>query len=364
MQSSDVIIAGGGLMGLCSAYYLARQGLSVCLLEAGPVGREASWAGGGILWPLYAWRYPSPVQAMAQYGRTLFPGLCDHLRETTGIDPQYRKCGLLIGDSPQVGEQTRIQAQQWCAGQHERSEIIDNANGLHAGMPLQNSLVHLLDVAQVRNPRLCKALAAWLAASGVQVHEHEAVTSVKTTGGVFQGMYSKRAFYPARVGVVAAGAWSSQLVASARLFPVKGQMLLLRGKPGLLPHILLRDGRYAIPRADGYVLVGSTVEHAGFDRQTDTATQTKLQAWASQCVPALAGLPVDRHWAGLRPATEDGVPWVGQVPGSSGLYINAGHYRNGVVTAPASARLIVDLITGGSDTATALDADAYSMVGR
>lgn len=346
-------------MGLSSAYYLASKGLSVRLLDSGRVARQASWAGGGILWPLYAWHYPQPVQEMAQCGRRLYPAWCEDLREETGIDPQYRECGLLVCD---VHEQ--VDAQRWCADNHEPLEIIEEAGAAQAGLALQTRVMHLSKVAQVRNPRLCKALAASLAASGALIHEHEAVESILTRGGVFQGMRSKQAFYPAKIGIVATGAWTSQLMPSARLFPVKGQMLLLRGEPGLLKHILLHDGHYVIPRADGQVLVGSTVECAGFDVTTDPNIQVRLKACAAELMPALGRLPVVSHWAGLRPATDDEVPFVGPVPESSGLYINAGHYRNGVVTAPASAQLLARLITGGSSAAVGLDADAYGLHNR
>lgn len=359
MQSTDVIIAGGGLMGLSSAYYLASKGLSVRLLDSGRIARQASWAGGGILWPLYAWRYPQAVQEMAQCGRRLYPAWCESLREETGIDPQFRECGLLVGDT-----QEQPNAQHWCNNNQESLEIIEDAGAAQAGLTLQTPVMRLPKVAQVRNPRLCKALAASLAASGVIIHEHEAVESVSGHDGLFQGMRSKQAFYPAKIGIVAAGAWSSQLVADTRLFPVKGQMLLLRGEPGLLKHILLYKGHYVIPRADGQILVGSTVEHAGFDVTTDANVQQKLQACAAELVPALGRLPMVLHWAGLRPATDDDVPFVGSVPGSSGLYINAGHYRNGVVTAPASAALLTRLITGGSGADDNLNVAAYSVRGR
>lgn len=351
-------------MGLSSAYYLASKGLSVRLLDSGRVARQASWAGGGILWPLYAWHYPQPVQEMAQCGRRLFPGWCESLLETTGIDPQYRQCGLLVCDDPSADVDIQAQAQQWCADHGEPVGLNENAGYLQPGLQSQNSIIHLPAVAQVRNPRLCKALAAALVKSGALIHEHEAVEAITTRDGVFQGMQSKQAFYPAKAGVVATGAWSSRLVEGARLFPVKGQMLLLRGAPSLLEHILLHSGRYVIPRADGQLLVGSTVEHAGFDVKTNTDTQTKLHAWASELVPALGELPVVMHWAGLRPATHDDVPFVGPVPESNGLYINAGHYRNGIVTAPASAQLLARLITGETSPGDDLEAGDYSMVGR
>ena len=341
-KATDAVVAGGGLMGLMSAYYLARKGLSVRLLEAGAVGREASWAGGGILWPLYAWEYPQAVQAMAQRGRDLYPELCRSLADETGIDPQYLKSGLLVLDSAQ-----QAHASEWCgavAEPFESASVAQLEPALSASWAA-HPRARLADVAQVRNPRLCQALAHALAQMGVFIHADEPVTAVESTAGKFRGLRTHRALYSAKYGVVATGAWASQLVPQCSLYPVKGQMLLIRADPGQLGHILLSEGRYVIPRKDGHLLVGSTVERAGFSRDTDVDTRMALKEFFDALLPGLASAPVVQHWAGLRPATDSGVPYVGPVAEINNLFINAGHYRNGVVMAPASAELLAALIT-------------------
>jgi glycine oxidase len=152
--------------------------------------------------------------------------------------------------------------------------------------------------------------------------------------------------------LVTAGAWSGGLLEGVGLRlpvrPIRGQMLAFAGEPGRVRRIVLAGGRYVIPRRDGHVLVGSTLEDAGFERATTAAAREDLAAAAARIVPGLAELPLARHWAGLRPGSPDGVPWIGPVEGVPGLFVNVGHYRNGVVLGPASARLAADLILGRS----------------
>ncbi len=343
MASTDIVIAGAGLMGLTSAYYLNQQGFSVRLIDAGPVAQQASWAGGGILWPLYAWHYPQAVQAMAQLGRQLYPDLCATLFDKTGIDTEYRQSGMLILDA---GEQDA--AREWCDANNEPLEQI-SGDLAQPGLSVSDEVSFLPNVAQVRNPRLCKALKAALMESGVIIHEAEPVQSLVSRAGKFQGMQTAKAFYAAQMGIVATGAWTSQLLPQLSFFPVKGQMLLLRATAGLLERILLKDGRYVIPRADGRILIGSTVEDSGFNTDVDADIAAKLKASFSELLPSLAGLSIEKHWAGLRPATQGGVPVVGEFPNTTGLYVNAGHHRNGVVAAPASAYLLAKIITDGTD---------------
>lgn len=346
MRATDVAIAGGGLIGLLTAYMLTEVGLSVRLLETGEAGREASWAGGGILWPIYPWRYPEAVQVLAQRGRRLYPALCEALYESTGIDPEYRETGLLLLDQ---GE--RAAALHWCDEHDEPVQILDASGmGSHQpGLGTSAGALYLPRIAQVRNPRLCRALVRALRQRGVVIEERTPATGIAARAGRFQGLQAADGLRPAGIGVIAAGAWSGRLLPGLDVYPVKGQMLLLRGGPGLVRHILLRDGDYVIPRADGRILVGSTVEETGFDKAVDAGVRQSLASGASATLPALGRLPLEAHWAGLRPATADGVPFIGRVPEMDGLYVNTGQYRNGVVNAPSSARLLAQMIRGDAD---------------
>ena len=170
---------------------------------------------------------------------------------------------------------------------------------------------------------------------------------------------------PADCVVVAAGAWSGELLATLGLYlpvePVKGQMILYKCELDYLPAMVLAEGRYAIPRRDGHVLVGSTLEHVGFDKTPTGEARASLKASAEKMLPGLAQREVVGHWAGLRPGSPDGVPFIGEVPELPGLWLNCGHYRNGLVLAPASCELLKNLMLGETPI---VDPAPYSPVGR
>ena len=128
--------------------------------------------------------------------------------------------------------------------------------------------------------------------------------------------------------------------------PVKGQMIMFRGEPDRVHRIVLADSHYIIPRRDGRVLAGSTLEKTGFDKSTSEAALEELRDKAVSLVPSLADLPIERQWAGLRPGTREGIPYICSLPQVEGLYLHAGHYRNGVVLGPASVQLLVEQMLG------------------
>lgn len=344
---SDFIVVGGGLLGLLTARQLTRRGASVCLLEQGEPGRESSWAGGGILWPLYPWTYPKVVQELAALSRTRYPQLCENLLEETGIDPQYRQSGLLL-----FGEDVLPEARSWCRENHEPFEagVYPDAGGagaLNQGYSaFQGAACHWLpEVAQVRNPRLVKALLAALERNkSVSILSHKGVSSFTEKQGGVEVIDVQGTCHRADQLVFCTGAWTSRLLQQAlptTIKPVKGQMLLYRFEQPPFDAMLLSDGRYIIPRSDGYVLVGSTVEDSGFDKAITSEAGDVLAAFAASVSPLFSGKKPVQQWAGLRPGSSDGVPFIGRLPGYERSWVCAGHYRNGVVMAPASVERLL-----------------------
>ncbi|MNR09214.1 Glycine oxidase [compost metagenome] len=165
--------------------------------------------------------------------------------------------------------------------------------------------------------------------------------------------------------VLTAGAWSGDLLRPLGLElpvePVKGQMILYKCAEDFLPSMVLAKGRYAIPRRDGHILVGSTLEHAGYDKTPTGEALESLKASAVELLPALADATPVAHWAGLRPGSPEGIPYIGEVPGYAGLWLNCGHYRNGLVLAPASCQLFADLLLGREPI---IDPAPYAPAGR
>lgn len=346
--SADTLVIGGGIMGMLTARELALAGMKVALLERGQLGREASWAGGGIVSPLYPWRYPAPVTALAQAAQAAYPRLVASLREETGVDAELVPCGMLMLEAADAAE-----ARAW-AGQGgqliEAWDVAQIRSRMPGLAPHWRDALWMPDIANVRNPRLLRALQASLRQLGVETHEEAEVVAWRQAGGRVQAAVLRdgRAFAASEF-VVCGGAWSATLVAELAalpLRPVRGQMLLYRLAPGQLPCIVLAEGRYVIPRRDGHVLCGSTLEESGFDKSTTAAALASLQASAARLWPALAGLAPVAHWAGLRPAAPAGIPFIGKVPGQENLWVNAGQFRNGLVLAPASARLLADQLLG------------------
>jgi glycine oxidase len=349
---SDFLLIGAGVIGLLTARELRLAGAEVVVLERGEPARESSWAGGGIVSPLYPWRYAEPVTALAAASQARYPSLCAELRAATGIDPELERSGLLI-ESP--GEEAV--AARWAAARGVRLEAVarEEIAELEPGLAAPPAgALWLPDVAHVRNPRFTKALRADVVARGVRLLAGHAVSGFDVAPGHGSGriaaVLTPQGRHAAETYIVCAGAWTGDLLGPLGprppIDPVKGQMLLFRARPGIVRTTHLAQDRYAIPRRDGRVLFGSTLEHSGYDKATTGAAREELWRIATSRFPALAGFEVERHWAGLRPGSPSGIPFIGRHPAFANLFVNAGHYRNGIVLGPASAALLAELALG------------------
>ncbi|CAB5502722.1 Glycine oxidase ThiO [Bathymodiolus thermophilus thioautotrophic gill symbiont] len=323
---SDCLIIGGGVIGITTARAMAMAGAKVTLLDQRACGKESSWAGGGIISPLYPWLYSDLVNELSRASQGVYAHLCAELFENTGIDPEYIRCGLLMMDKYNTPE-----AQQWM-GKHSLDFQVHDKGALFK------------DIAQVRNPRLLKALKADILKLGVQVVEQAKVNGLMTEKGATLGAITENKKYYADNTIVCSGAWSSSLLdIKDTIYPIKGQMIVIKAKAGAVKHIILDQGRYIIPRKDGRLLIGSTMENVGFDRSIQTQVGADLLAFAVNRFPQLKNTNIEHHWAGFRPASSADVI-VGKHPQLANLYINAGHFRNGLNMAPESANRIKKLL--------------------
>ena len=355
---------GGGVIGLLSAYLLACAGRRVTLVDRASVGSEASWAGGGIVSPLYPWRYSQAVTALAHWSQDYYPGFGERLLADTGVDPEVHVTGLYWLDLDDQAE-----ALAWAQRQGRPLHEVP-VEAAYAQVPVLGEgfkrAIHMSGVANVRNPRLVKALRAALQGlPNVMLREHSPVLQFVRDGARVTGVVTAEGEVLAEQVVVAAGAWSGEVLRSLGLAlpvePVKGQMILFKCAEDFLPSMVLAGGRYAIPRRDGHILVGSTLEHAGFDKTPTDEALASLRASAESLLPALRDAEVVGHWAGLRPGSPEGIPFIGEVPAHPGLWLNCGHYRNGLVLAPASCQLLTDLMLGQQPI---IDPAPYSPAGR
>lgn len=359
----DFLIVGAGVIGMMLARELASAGATVALVDRAECGRESSWAGGGIVSPLYPWRYLDAVTQLSTWSQSSYLHLSQALFEETGRDPELRQKGMFM-----VGVDDEEQALAW-ASEYKRPLCRVDADFLYHQEPHfapgYRSALWMPEVCSIRNPRLGQALkSSLLQNKRVTLYENQTVESFLQLGTRINGVRTARQNLTAGKTVVTSGAWSGQLLrpyVQLPVEPVKGQMMVFKAPQGLIDRVILLAGRYVIPRNDGHILVGSTLEREGFDKQTTKSAYDSLYQTAIEIIPELANYSVEHHWAGLRPGSPQGIPFIGEVPCVENLSVNAGQFRNGLVLAPASTRLHADLLLGRTPV---VDPTPYKLEGR
>ncbi|MEM9101939.1 MAG: glycine oxidase ThiO [Pseudomonadota bacterium] len=331
---ADNVIIGGGIIGLLTAFYLSKSNQSIVIIEKSALASEASWAGGGIISPLYPWRYSSAVTALASQAQEIYPSLVEELYEKTGIDAEYLKSGLLISEIDDWD-----QAINWCEKHCIKSELVKKVN---TNLKMRSSSwLYLPEVSQLRNPRLVASLSTYLRSlEKVKIIENDKVQRVDFKNVLVK---SQRHQVVAKKIIFTTGAWTSNFI-NIPIKPIRGEMLMFAPFKHSLKQITLVDGKYIIPRRDGRVIVGSTLEDVGYKKGPTAVGRKELLKAAVNIMPMLKYQKIERHWAGLRPCSPNGIPFIGFHPDSENVLVNAGHYRNGVVLAPASCQLAVDLL--------------------
>ena len=330
------------------------------LLEKGPLGGESSWAGGGIVSPLYPWRYDDAVNVLAERSKKIYPDLTKTFYEETGSDCEFINSGLFT-----VIDEGQDQILSWAKKWSVDASYIDDPDVIHE---IEESVGDVVDkgiwmpgIMQIRNPKLVKALKASFDHLSIPYQEQTAVEEIIVENNKITGVRTKQQTYFADKVIIASGAWSAQFSVTEKsvdVLPVKGQMIMYKGEPDLVKRIVLSEGHYVIPRKDGRILAGSTLEKIGFDKSVSSDALDELHKAAVELVPLLDTLPVERQWAGLRPGTEKGIPYICQHDDVEGLYVHAGHFRNGIVLGAASAELMADIILQRKPWC---DASPYSM---
>ena len=350
-MNNKIIIIGGGIIGMMTARMLHQQGEDIILLEKGQLGKESSWAGGGIVSPLYPWRYAEEILLLSQYSQQHYATLCNELEDETGVSPELIKSGLLMPSHDDIDE-----AKAWANKYASPLEILNGRDSLqqidHQINPKFDKALWMPDIVQVRNPRILRALKNSLSQRNIEIREQTQAIDFKYDNKkrVTSVISNQGEEIKCSKVIIASGAWSGQFSVlnqtPANIKPVLGQMILFKAEPKQLQRIILHEGRYLIPRRDGRILCGSTLEFTNFKKHTTKAAKQALQQAAGELAPFLKNVLIEHHWCGLRPGSPNGIPYIGEHPEISNLYVNTGHYRYGVVTGLGAVRLLVDTING------------------
>lgn len=351
--TSAVVIVGGGVMGCAAAYELARRGVKVTVLERSVPGAEASSAAAGILGAQVEAHHPGPMTELGLLSRKLYPALVRDLERVSGISTEYRRSGVLkvayvAGDVARAQRAlawqrraklplTRLTRGALLAREPELSSELQGGLWFEADATLEPRA--LLSALRIGAEKLGAEFRSGSFVKGVAEHGGRAVGVELDDGSLVHGSHV----------VLAAGSWTSLLTTgdakTSRVVPARGQIVELTTSTPLLSSVVFGPDCYLVPRADGRLLIGSTLEFVGFRRGVTAGAVAKLLAAAIRLVPRLADAELSRSWSSFRPYTQDELPLLGPST-TPGLIFMSGHYRNGILLAPISARIVADCVTG------------------
>lgn len=344
-------------MGLSLAWELSGRGRRVAVIDAGEIGRGASWAGAGILPPTPKTGAIDPYDQMRAMSHELHRVWAECLRRDTGIDTGYHRCGGVYLATT-AGEVATLAANRLWWDEHgieyeawTMEDLVRHEPNLadFASQHLKSAWF-LPDECQLRNPRHLKALAMACSQQGVKFYSHCPFERVLHEQGRVTGVNANGRNFVAQQVCICTGAWARGMLEGLGfdngIMPVRGQMLLYASSQPLLHRVVNEGHRYLVPRDDGLLLAGSVEEEVGYVVETTEVAVTQIRSWAEAVLPQLRQCSIEKSWAGLRPGSYDGFPYIGGVPGIENLYVAAGHFRSGLHLSCATAVLLADALEG------------------
>ena len=333
MSNGKIAVVGGGVIGCISAIEIKKKGFDVTVFDQSTIGNGSSWASGGILFPLMPWDYLKKVYDLCKSSAHYYEQLSKDLIDKTGIDPQFQESGLTIIDPLNIDE-----IQKWCKQ--------NNIETFISKTTCKRKII-LKKIFQIRPPRLIKALRKYMEVLGIDIVENEKIVSFDTNNNKIKSCAtSEGKVYKAEAFLLSSGAWSSSILKEYRdnVFPIKGQMIQYPNTGIGLENIMYKDGFYLIPRQDGVLIAGSTLEKVGFNSQDNIENINALKRKAESIIPELKSVAIEKSWHGFRPGTEDNIPIIKKHKDFDNLFLNFGHHRYGIAMAPQSAIFITNLI--------------------
>lgn len=355
-KSVQCSVIGGGVIGLTLAFRLAQRGFDVRLIDKGKVGREASWAGAGILPPINQSDPVHPLDRLKLLSYRLHPELSNELLDLTGIDNEFQPCGG-INLASTIGESAALigSCELW-EREKIRFERLDRKSLVELEPQLKQfaetnfkNAIYFPEESQIRNPRHLKALIAACKKVGVEFLEDCELKSISKTKSAFE-LQSNQVRFLTEIVCVTAGAWTTGLLqgigSKSEVVPIKGHMLLYKLPIPCFSHVLNEGNRYFVPRKDGHVLVGSSEEETGFDQSISEREIANLKDFATGILPNLEDSALVQTWTGLRPMSFDQIPYIGPHSEIDNLFIATGHYRGGLQLSTGTAHVLTQLISG------------------
>lgn len=352
----DVVVIGAGLIGLAIGFELAERGASVRIYDCGEPARAASWAGAGILAPYTERLRDEALLALCAASLCEYPAFAQRVRAAGGVNPHLRLDGVVHVAFGGVELERLKHHARALAARDVATELLERSALLAAEPWVGNQVAGGLLIhgeGSVDNRRLGRALVAACTARGVTI-EHARALRIQCDARRVLGVQTELGFVGAGVAINACGAWAARLGGLPQscvppVEPIKGQMLALAVPPGFVRHTTWFSGAYLVPRDAGRLLVGATEESIGFDERVTAQGTHELLHAVLAAAPSLGAFTVTESWVGLRPGTPDGLPFLGPTP-LAGLFLATGHYRNGILLAPATARAVADAVEGKPST--------------
>lgn len=355
MAAYDALVVGAGIIGCSIAWRLAQRKLHVCLLDAGRLGGETSWAGAGMLIPGGEFEQPGPMLDFALESLALYPSYVEELKQESGAEIDFRKPGLLqlaftAAEWEALAARARAQASLGIPVRHV------SAGDIAEYAPVSSRAVGALFYSDdcVVDPRdTLRALHVACQRAGVDVREGIRARTVSVSGGAIEIEAAEERF-PAGACVIAAGAWSGSIRASVHgnaivlpeCFPVKGHLIGYNLQPGTLGPLIRYAHSYVLQRGSGFTVAGTTEETAGFDRRIDPDAVAMIAEDARRLLPGFLPAEPSEAWVGFRPATPGHEPYIRRWPDTN-LWLAYGHFRNGILLAPATARKVASELACG-----------------
>ncbi|MEE2900780.1 MAG: glycine oxidase ThiO [Myxococcota bacterium] len=338
---NDVIIVGAGIIGLSIAFELQYRGKKCVIIDPRKPGSEASWAAAGMLAPQIETKAPSPAWVLGRYSRNLYSSWIEKLRTYSDIDPNLQTEGAALFIAPGENTQTAIDDYRW---QKDEGESVDcvRAHEILPDSKVQDALF-FNNEAQVEPRLLCQLLVEACLSIGVEFQVGESVSDLVRMNNKVCGVKTAQKTYLAEDVIICAGSWTQLIggipLQEQRVYPVRGQMMSVTTNNRERLPLLTNHRVYIVPRLNGWAVIGSTEENVGFTRGTTAEDLNKLFTEAKSIWPSLANSKILDTWCGFRPASSDKLPLIGPCR-EPGLFLATGHFRNGILQAPATAQII------------------------